>query len=72
MIKWVMDNYAEMIQILGLIVVLGEMITRLTPTKTDDGFVTRLGHWIDTLAQLARVPNVRKKLEDDLKNDPPV
>jgi hypothetical protein len=41
----------------GVVLGLAEIITRLTPTTSDDGFVKRLGILIDKLLTLAKVPN---------------
>jgi len=65
LITWFQTNYAELLKILTLMVVVGEMVTRLTPTKKDDGFIRRLGAIIDTALGVMKVPNLRKKLEDD-------
>lgn len=68
--QWLGENYSQVLQILTLILVVGEMITRLTPTKTDDGFVTRLGAGLDAVLTLLRVPNLRAKIKaDDLDEE---
>lgn len=63
-LKWVSDNYLNLIQIATLIVVTGELITRLTPTKKDDGFVKRIGTGLDRLLTILRVPNLRRQIRD--------
>lgn len=42
---------------LASIISIAEVVTRLTPTKDDDGAVTRVGERIDKLLDLLRVPN---------------
>jgi len=63
-IEWLKSNYSEVLQIITLIVVIGEMVARLTPTKTDDGFIHRIGGRLDRILDLLRVPNLRKKIDD--------
>jgi hypothetical protein len=68
-----MANYSQVLQILGLVVVTGQMVTRLTPTKTDDGFLTRAGKLVDVVCDLLKVPNLRKKVaEENPENEPPL
>lgn len=62
-VAWLQENYAGVLMLLSALVAVGEAITRLTPTKTDDGFVSRVGGVIDKVLDLAKVPNIRKKLE---------
>jgi hypothetical protein len=64
-IKWISENYIQLLQILTLIVVLGESITRLTPTKSDDGFMSRVGSGLDGILGALKVPNLRKRIEAD-------
>ena len=60
-ITWLVTNYVEVLQALTLVVAALEAVTRLTPTKTDDGFVTRIGKVLDRVLDFAKVPNVVKK-----------
>ena len=60
-IAWLKTNSDGILAILLAIVPLGEAITRMTPTEADDGFVKRLGGWIDKL--LSWLPNNLKKPE---------
>lgn len=59
--EWIKDNYVNVFQILFALVVLGEAVTAITPTKTDDGFVKRLGNGIDKIAEMLKIPNNVKK-----------
>jgi hypothetical protein len=47
----------------------GEAVTRMTPTQTDDGFVTRIGQKIDSVLKIVPLPNnvVRKSGPDAFK-----
>ncbi len=45
---------------IGIILGLLELITRLTPTKKDDGFVMRLGELIGKVFDLVKIPNRKK------------
>lgn len=62
-IQWLQENYTGVLMLLSALVAVGEAVTRLTPTKTDDGFVTRVGGVIDKVLDLAKVPNIRRKSE---------
>jgi hypothetical protein len=68
---WLMNNYAPMLQSLTLMVAAGTIAVRLTPTKSDDGFLARISSVLDRVLDLLRVPNVRKKieLEDPMSGD---
>lgn len=57
---WLQANYKNMLMTLGALVVFLEAFVRLTPTKSDDGAVHRLGQMVDWLFELARIPNVNK------------
>lgn len=50
---------AALVIITGL-VSIAEILVRLTPTKSDDGAVKRIGARIDKLLDLAKVPNNKK------------
>lgn len=58
---WVQNNYVNVLLLLSALVAVGEIVVRFTPTKEDDGFVSRLGAYIDKALDLAKVPNIRKK-----------
>lgn len=70
-IQWLGDNYANVLQILVLIVTAGELVTRLTPTKTDDGFLLRIGAHLDKILTALKVPNLRKKVIESSRVDTP-
>jgi hypothetical protein len=63
-IQWAKDNFLNIIQIVTLVVVAAELITRLTPTKTDDGAVKRLGEQLDKLLTFLKVPNLRRQIKE--------
>lgn len=70
-LEWIQNNYANVLQILILLVTAGEMITRLTPTKTDDGFIKRIGAQLDRVLTVLKVPNLRKKVIESSRVDNP-
>jgi hypothetical protein len=55
---WFMANWQDMVYGVLLLVLVGEVIVRLTPTKSDDGFIFRVGKYMDQL--LKWFPNVKK------------
>jgi hypothetical protein len=44
----------------GLLLGIAELITRLTPTKADDGFIKRIGALVDMGFDLVKMPNRKK------------
>lgn len=58
---WFVTNWDNFLLALMLVTVALEAIVKLTPTKTDDGFVSRLGAFIDKLSKW--MPNNVKKPE---------
>lgn len=73
MIKWVMENYVEMLIALGSLTAALEIIVRLTPTKTDDGFLQRFGGMLKQLMDALKIPNNLKNPEekkDEVSNPP--
>ncbi len=60
-IHWLGSNYEEILAAAWAVVLAGEAIVRLTPTKKDDGFVQRVGEWIKKAMDWAKVPNTKKK-----------
>lgn len=62
-VLWIQEHYVNVLMLLSAVVAVGEAITRLTPTKEDDGFVSRIGGVIDKVLDFAKVPNIRKKIE---------
>jgi len=63
-IEWARDNFLNVVQIVTLLVVAAELITRLTPTKTDDGAVKRIGIQLDKLLTFLKVPNLRRQIKE--------
>lgn len=70
-LTWIQENFLNVVQILTLLVVAGELITRLTPTKRDDGFVRRIGMGMDRLLNMLRVPNLRRQVRQASSLDTP-
>jgi hypothetical protein len=64
-LQWIQENYVNALQALTALVVAGELITRMTPTKDDDGFVSRIGDKLDWLLDFLKVPNLRKSIDKD-------
>jgi hypothetical protein len=58
--NWLFDNYVPIIIVTHFMIGLGVIITRLTPTKTDDGFFKMLDDWMNGVMDLIRIPNVRR------------
>lgn len=70
MIEFISQNYVQILELLGILFASGgvlEIIVRLTPTKTDDGFADRVAAMVDKLMDLLKVPN-RLKKQDDSEN----
>jgi len=63
LVNWAKDNYVNILMLLSALVAVGEIIVRFTPTQSDDGFVHRIGAYVDKLLNFAKVPNIRKKDE---------
>ena len=45
---------------IGILLGLAELITRLTPTKADDGFIARIGVLVGKVFDLVKIPNRKK------------
>lgn len=56
-IQWLVDSKEEIAGLLLGLVAIGETITRLTPTKADDGFVERIGGFIKKALDALGLPN---------------
>ena len=54
-------NWQGILLALGMVITTMETIVRLTPTKTDDGFVARIAKVVDALFTWLKVPNRLKK-----------
>jgi hypothetical protein len=55
------ENWAGIIIAGGAILAAAETVVRLTPTKSDDGFVQRVANVYNKLFELTGVPNVKKE-----------
>ena len=47
--QWLVDNWPLLAQVLGAILALAALVTRLTPTPKDDAFIARLLGWLSFL-----------------------
>lgn len=56
--NWLLANGPQIGIVLTALVALGEAIVKLTPTESDDGFVTRIGLIIDKI--LSFIPGAKK------------
>jgi hypothetical protein len=54
------ENLAE--AIIALIAFL-TVVVRLTPTKSDDGLLAKIDHWVNKIFDLLKLPNNKKKDE---------
>lgn len=50
----------DMFTVIGSLVTIMEFIVRLTPTKTDDGFIQRIGNLVSKFLDSIGVPNKTK------------
>lgn len=66
-VQWLLANYEKILAVLVALIALGEAITRLTPTESDDGFVHRIGAMLDKLLKF--LPNKIKQPKDIDKGD---
>jgi hypothetical protein len=57
---WLQANYKNVLLTLAALVAFLEAFVRMTPTKSDDGAVHRIGQFVDWLLELAHIPNVNK------------
>lgn len=60
-LKWLMENKEEIGLFLLSLIATAELFVRLTPTKTDDGAVERIGALIKRILDWLKIPNVAKK-----------
>lgn len=67
MIQFISEHYVQVLELLGLLFASGgvlEVIVRLTPTKSDDGFADRVAAIVDKLMSALKIPNRLKKPDD--------
>lgn len=57
--SFVVDHGAEVSAILLALIALAQMITALTPTKTDDLAIERFGKYVRKILEFLKVPNVK-------------
>ena len=60
-VQWLASHYEEIFAAMVGLVGAAQIIVRLTPTKADDGFVTRIGQWLDKAMDFLKIPNPKKK-----------
>lgn len=60
---YVKGNWEGILMVVALLHILLELIVRLTPTKSDDGYAVRVGKFTQYLFDLAKVPNMKADLE---------
>lgn len=58
---WLKDHWLEVAALSSALLAVAEMITRLTPTKKDDGFVQRIGAALKKVFDILGIPNNIKK-----------
>jgi C4-type Zn-finger protein len=59
-IQFITENYDQILIAVAGLIASAEVIVRMTPTKKDDGFVTRIGGVIDRVMDALSVPNSKK------------
>lgn len=64
---WLVENYAQLFVVVGAAIAFAETIVVLTPTKTDDGAVKRLGEFFDKVREILKIPSMKAK---EVKEDP--
>ena len=67
------EYYADILIALSLLIGSFEIITRMTPTKKDDGAVMRIGGMLKKLMDSLKIPNnlkEPKKLEEKKEESP--
>lgn len=57
--SFVVNHGAEMSAIILALIALAEMVTALTPTKSDDLAVERFGKYVRKLFEFLKVPNLK-------------
>lgn len=58
-INWIQENWFELVEIAGLVVLVASAISAMTETPKDDAFVSKVKRFIDKLALL--VGKAKKK-----------
>lgn len=58
-VAWVMAHLSELAMVLLALLSVAELVTRLTPTKKDDGFVERVGGIIRRMLDFLKIPNTK-------------
>ena len=60
-VQWLAEQYEDVFYILAGLLGVAQIVVRLFPTIDKDGFVTRLGKWLDTAMDSLKIPNPKKK-----------
>lgn len=56
--EWLKLNHVNMIIVITTFIAFLEALVRLTPTKTDDGAIKRIGSVVDWICKMLKIPNV--------------
>ena len=56
-LDWVRGNYVNVFLLLSALLTAGEFIVRLTPTKTDDTLLEKVGWVLKKVMGFLRIPN---------------
>ena len=60
-IQFIVENYVGILGSVVALVAFAETVVRLTPTKSDDGAVERIGKIVSAICDFLKVPNNTKK-----------
>lgn len=60
-IQFIVENYVGILGSIVALVAFAETVVRLTPTKSDDGAVARIGKIVSAICDFLKVPNNIKK-----------
>lgn len=47
--NWITENFANIMAVVGAVIVLARVIVKLTPTPTDDGVLEKIVSFLKTL-----------------------
>jgi hypothetical protein len=57
------NNKENIAEIVGILLALFAFIVRVTPTKSDDGFFSKVDYWVNKIFDFMKLPNPKKKVE---------
>lgn len=61
LMAYISANWYGILMAGSIILAAAEFIVRLTPTKSDDGFVQRIANGYNKIFELLKVPNIRRE-----------